>query len=64
MIKLSAEQMEFLEYIQRMIRVAEKIDIARIRYDLLIQEVGKSYGLNEIEMKQVFDEIEDISINI
>ena len=60
MIKLSAEQMEFLEYIQRTIRVAEKIDIVRIRYDLLIQDVGKSYGLNETEMKQVFDEIERI----
>lgn len=64
MIKLSTEQMEFLEYIQRKIRVAEKIDIVRIRYDLLIQEVGKCYGLNEIEMKQVFDEIERITINI
>ncbi len=64
MIKLSAEQMEFLEYIQRMIRVAEKIDIARIRYDLLIQDVGKCYGLSEVEMKQVFDEIENITINI
>ena len=60
MIKLSAEQMEFLEYIQRTIRVAEKIDIVRIRYDLLIQEVGKCYGLNETEMKQVFDEMERI----
>ena len=60
MIKLSTEQMEFLEYIQRTIRVAEKIDIIRIRHDLLIQEVGKSYGLNETEMKQVFDEIERI----
>ena len=60
MIKLSAEQMEFLEYIQRMIRVAEKIDIVRIRYDLLIKEVGKSYGLNEAEMNQVFDKIERI----
>ena len=60
MIKLSEEQMEFLEYIQRTIRVAEKIDIVRIRYDLLIQDVGKSYGLNETEMKQVFDEIERI----
>lgn len=60
MIKLSTEQMEFLEYIQRMIRVAEKIDIVRIRYDLLIQDVGRSYGLNEVEMKQVFDEIERI----
>ena len=64
MIKLSAEQMEFLEYIQRMIRVAEKIDIARIRYDLLIQDVGRSYGLSEMEMNQVFDEIERISINV
>ena len=64
MIKLSAEQMEFLEYIQRTIRVAEKIDIVRIRYDLLIQDVGKSYGLSEAEMKQVFDEIENITINI
>ena len=60
MIKLSAEQMEFLEYIQRTIRVADKIDIVRIRYDLLIQDVGRSYGLNETEMKQVFDEIERI----
>ena len=64
MIKLSAEQMEFLTYIQRMIRVAEKIDIARIRYDLLIQDVGKSYGLNEAEIDQVFDEMERITINI
>jgi hypothetical protein len=64
MIKLSAEQMEFLEYIQRMNRVAEKIDIARIRYDLLIQDVGRSYGLSEMEMNQVFDEIERISINV
>ncbi len=64
MIKLSAEQMEFLKYIQRIIRVAEKIDIVRIRYDLLIQDVGRSYGLNETEINQVFDEIEDISINI
>ena len=58
MIKLSAEQMEFLEYIQRTIRVVEKIDSVRIRYDLLIQDIGKGYGLNEIEIKQVFDEIE------
>ena len=64
MIKLSAEQMEFLEYIQRTIRVAEKIDIVRIRYDLLIQDVGRSYGLSETEMNQVFDEIENITINI
>ena len=61
MIKLSAEQMEFLEYIQRTIRVAEKIDIVRIRYDLLIQAVGKGYGLSENEIKQVFDEIERIA---
>jgi len=60
MIKLSAEQMEFLEYIQRAIRVVEKIDISRIRYDLLIQEVGRGYGLSEMEIKQVFDEIERI----
>ena len=64
MIKLSTEQMEFLEYIQRTIRVAEKIDIVRIRYDLLIQDVGKSYGLNEGEIDQVFDEMERITINI
>jgi hypothetical protein len=64
MIKLSTEQMEFLEYIQRMIRVAEKIDIVRIRYDLLIQDVGRCYGLSEMEMNQVFDEIERITINI
>lgn len=64
MIKLSVEQMEFLEYIQRTIRVAEKIDIVRIRYDLLIQDVGRSYGLNEAEMNHVFDEIENITINI
>ena len=52
------QKQEFADYVKRYIRCMDNIDrIQHVRKELLVHEVGVSYGLTEIEMQEVFDKV-------